>query len=116
MGFNIHMIFLFKREWLFTKRIFSILLFLNIGLFILGYVLQALKTGEPNYVIVLKAPLLSQCIFWLMKVGYYKMFNTNPQDSFWSMDIKLMKDGIFNSLFWIIGLILPMILIIKVLP
>lgn len=116
IGINIHLIFLFKREWLFDKKIFRGILLANVVLFILSYMLQLSDIGNPKFTLVLKVPLLSQLIFWTMRGLYFKIFNANPQDSFWTMDIKLMKDGIFNFLFWVIGLMLPMILIYKILP
>lgn len=72
--------------------------------------------GDPKFILVLKVPLLSQLIFWLMWRVYFAWINANPQDSFWTMDMKLLKDGIFNVLFWIVGLMLPILLVSKVLP
>jgi hypothetical protein len=107
IGINVQMIFFFKREWLFDKKIFIYLLFVNLGIFILSYYLLAFEIGPPIGVELLKLPLPAQLIFWGMDAVYYKFFKAHPQDSFWSMDLSLMKDGIFNFLFIMIGLLVP---------
>jgi hypothetical protein len=49
-----------------------------------------------------------------MSATYKMIFNKDAQDSFHSMDIRLMKDGIFNFLFWVIGLLLPVYIAFEV--
>lgn len=70
IGINIHLIFLFKREWLFDKKIFRGILLANVVLFILSHMLQLSDIGNPKFTLVLKVPLLSQLIFWAMR-GLY---------------------------------------------
>jgi|SRR5580700_787566 hypothetical protein len=44
------------------------------------------------------AVTLSVIVFALLWI-YRKLFHSNPADTFWSMDINLMKDGIFNFIY-----------------
>lgn len=109
VGINILLIFLYKREWLFETKPFCILLGINLILFILGYALINNFIGDPKFVAALKMPLISQLIFKVMGWCFYTIYNRNPVDTFWSMDKKLMKDGLFNFCFWVLGGFLPAI-------
>jgi len=115
IGISIHVVFLFKREMLFDRRSFSLLLAVSVIIFALSYMLHKWNLGQPKTIILLKIPMLTLLIFFLMKTFYFKIFRKNPRDTFWSMDIELMRDGIFNALFWIIGLLVPIILVYEVL-
>jgi hypothetical protein len=114
MAIGIHLIFLFKREILFNKMKFRVLLSISFGLFLLGYLLKGLDISSKNMA-MMQVPFLALIIFYIMSFIYNKMFGENPADSFWSMDISLMKDGIFNFLFWVVGLIAPILLAYKIL-
>ena len=51
-------------------------------------------------------PIMQLIIFFILSKIYKSFFGKNPEDTFWTMDTKLMKDGIFNFLF---GGIFPII-------
>jgi hypothetical protein len=112
-GMNTLIVFLFKREWLLEKNTFLLLLAANIFLFIAGYILEAKQMigGNPKLVLALKMPLLSQLLFICMVICFRKIYKRNPVDTFWTMDKKLMKDGVFNFVFWVVGVLLPTILV-----
>ncbi len=111
LGINTLFVFLYKREWLLQKQPFTILLACNLILFVLGYVLQYYSIGNPKLVVALKMPVLSQLLFIGLVTVFRKIYNRDPVDTFWTMDISLMKDGIFNFVFWVIAVILPAILV-----
>jgi len=111
LGINTLVIFMYKREWLLKKQPFTILLICNLVLFILGYVMQYHSFGNPKLTVALKMPILSQLIFIGLVTIFRKIYNRDPVDTFWTMDISLMKDGIFNLFFWVIAIILPAILV-----
>ncbi len=111
LGLNTLAVFLYKREWLLKKKPFTILLAINILLLILGYIFQYNLIGNPNMVVALKMPLLSQLIFISLVTIFRKVYNRDPVDTFWTMDISLMKDGIFNFTFWVTAILLPSILV-----
>jgi uncharacterized membrane protein len=113
IAMSVHGIFMFKREILFDKKKFKTLLIISFGLFGLYFLLKGLDIRERNME-VLQVPFLALIIFFLMSYLYGKIFGENPEDTFHSMDIALMKDGIFNALFWFIGLFVPIILVFKV--
>lgn len=111
LGTNTLIIFLYKREWLLEKIPFLILLTANTTLLAMGYLLETKLIGNPKLVIALKMPLLSQLIFICMVFIFRKIYNRNPVDTFWTMDQALMKDGIFNFVFWAMAIILPAIIV-----
>jgi hypothetical protein len=111
LGINTLLVFLYQREWLLQKRPFTILLAFNLILFVLGYVLQHFPIGNPKLIVALKMPVLSQLLFMGLITVFRKIYNRDPVDTFWSSDISLMKDGIFNFVFWVVAVVLPAILV-----
>jgi len=113
IAMSIHIIFLFKREILFDKKKFKALFIISVGLFGFYFLLKGLNLKVRN-IEMIQVPFLALTIFLLMSYVYNKVFGENPEDTFYSMDITLMKDGIFNALFCFIGLFVPIILVFKV--
>lgn len=111
LGTNTLLVFLYKREWLLEKKSYLILLIANLILFGMGYLLQAKLIGNPKLVVALKMPLLSQLLFSFMVICFRKIYKRTPVDTFWTMDMTLMKDGVFNFVFWFLAIILPAILV-----
>ena len=103
LGMSTMLLFLFKRDWLMNKNASILLLVWNIFLFCGGYSLQFYRIGNPEIVIALKISLLCQIIFFVLVFSFRKLYGKNPEDTFWTMDISLLKDGIFNFLFWVIA-------------
>jgi len=56
-------------------------------------------------------PLFALIVFFLMKTLYGFFYEANPKETFWSMDLSLMRDGAFNFLFWFLGIMIPVMLI-----
>ena len=115
ISMSIHAIFIWRRKLLFEKRSFVILFGLSSIFFFLSYILLQLNIGNPKMIVLTRVPMLALIFFFLLRTAYFRIYNKNPVDTFWSMDIKLMKDGIFNFLFWVTGLLLPIFLTYKVL-
>ena len=116
IGLFVHYIFLQKRELLYQKQSFLLILLVAIILFSLAFALIAADIGNPKTIKLLTVPLTALIIFYLMKYAFFKLYDRNPEDTFWSMDVKQMPDGIFNFLFWVLGLVLPAIFAFIVLP
>jgi len=115
VGLFVQIIFLFKRELLFERRSFLLILLVSAIMFILSYILILNNIGNPNTVRMLTIPLLAAMVFYAIKYIFFKIYNRNPEDTFWSMDFGQMKDGIFNFLFWVLGIVLPAVITYKVL-
>ncbi|MBN2748997.1 MAG: hypothetical protein JXR57_05835 [Bacteroidales bacterium] len=113
LGLSIVIIFLFKRDLLIDYNSSRIILVICIILFILGYILDTLAKQEKNFVIALKIPLLCLLIFWGFLWAFKKLFNRIPVDTFWTKERNVWKDAVFNILFWIIGIIVPVLLVFK---
>jgi hypothetical protein len=116
IGMFVHIVFMFKREWLFDKKRFRLMLIVGAVLFALSYVLILNNVGNPSFVRFLTVPLLSLGVFYVLNYVFFKIYNRNPEDTFWSMDWSQMRDGIFNFLFWVLGIMLPMFITYEVLP
>jgi hypothetical protein len=110
---SVHTIFLAKREILFDKRKFKILLTISLVLVGLYYIIKGLDIYIKS-IEGLLVPFFALLVFLVMTTIYRKIFEQDAKDSFHSMDLKLMKDGIFNFLFWVIGLLLPIFLAFEV--
>lgn len=104
-----------KREWLFEKQSFVVITVIGVALFGLSCVLLLNNFGNPKLVRTLAMPLPSLLIFVVLKYVFFKLFNRNPVDTFWSMDFREMTDRIFNFLFWVLGIVLPALFAYKVL-
>ena len=111
LGMTTLLVFLYKREWLLNKNSALALLGWNLVLFILGSLLFNFEVGNPKMVVALKMPLLAQVIFIVLVSIFRKIYKYDPVDTFWTMDTSLMKDGIFNFLFFSTAIIFPAILV-----
>lgn len=110
IGMVIQLIFLFKREMLTDKKFEKWIWIGSSILFIVGYFLT-IKFGKSVKTLpILMVPIMAYGIFRLQLWTYFKLFNTEPVDTFYSMDLKLMRSGIFNFIFWVVGLILPILI------
>lgn len=111
VGMFVQIIFYLKREWLYKREYFLKIVLIALALFPISYLLLWLKIGDPKFVVVLKMPLYTAAIFYIMKTMYYAFFKKNAVDTYHSYDMREMKDGIFNMLFVIVSMFLPLILI-----
>ena len=116
LGLFVQFIFLFKREWLFDRKTFNLILIVSAALFLLSYVLMLNNIGKPNLVRILTVPLMASMVFYAVKYIFFKIYKRNPEDTFWSMDISQMRDGIFNFIFWVLSTLLPIVVTYKLLP
>jgi hypothetical protein len=116
LGFGIQLVFLLKREWLFEKRSFTLIVAVSIVLFALSYILMFVNMGNPSVVRLMTLPLLSAGMFYMLNFVFFKIYNRNPEDTFWSMDWSQMRDGIFNFLFWVLGIMIPVVITYELLP
>ena len=109
-SFYVLYIFLFDRSILSKRKTSTGILVLTILCFVTGYILAYLefKGGE-----LLKVPLLQFLLYKAFYLIFIKIFKREPLDSFWTMDKKLMKDGIFNFLFWVVAGIIPVLIVLK---
>ena len=112
IALSIHAIFLFKREILLQKKSFLILLIVSFFIMIISIIIIKSDAKIKN-IEMLQIPFLALIIFFLMNKVYDYIYGKNAKDTFWTNDIKLIKDGIFNFLFWVLGLIIPVFLVLK---
>jgi hypothetical protein len=52
----------------------------------------------------------------LHKNCVYAMHKRNAVDTFWPMDTRVFKDGMFNFIVWSLGMIIPVIVAFKAVP
>ncbi len=112
LGLITHLIFMYQREWFDDPARLRVLVAVEAVLFAVALVLQLAAVHTKNdFFLMLKVPLLSLGLYKALQWGFVRLFNYRPRDSFWSMDLRLMKDGLFNFFFWVLGLIVPMTLV-----
>ncbi len=107
---SVQLIFLFNRDLLIDKKIEKWIWIGSTTIFCIGYFLtinfgQSIKTLPT-----LMVPLMAYGIYRLMHWSYVKLFNSKPVDTFYTMNIKLMRSGIFNFIFWVAGLLIPILI------
>jgi len=116
IAISIHCIFLFKRELLYKKESFQSLLLMSSIAFVFSYL--TLLVDIPffgEHFPMLRVPFMVLIIFYILKSIYFFIYDEDAVDTYGSMDFSEMKDGIFNALFWFLGLVVPMILTYKIL-
>lgn len=107
----VHIIFIFKRQWLFNKRTLITITLTSLLFFGVSYALSKLNIGNPKFIPALRIPFLALAIFFIMERIFFQAYKRKPEDSFWSIDSTLLRDGIFNFLFWFFGIMIPAFLI-----
>lgn len=107
---GIQLIFLFKRELLTDKKFEKWIWIASVISFIFGYFLSIHFVESFKTLPILMMPIMAYGLFRLQLWTYLKLFNTEPVDTFYSMDLKLMRSGIFNFIFWVVGLLLPILI------
>jgi hypothetical protein len=107
----VHIIFLYKREWLFDKKIFILVVTASVIFFCVSLILTSQGIGNPKFIPALKIPFFASIIFFLMRTLFYRIYGKNAEDTLWSMNLSLMRDGVFNFLFWFLGIMIPAFLI-----
>lgn len=112
IALSIHIIFLFKREILFQKKSFVFLLVVSLIPLVFSFLIKNSDVKNKN-VEMLQMPFITLLIFFIMNKIYKIIYAENAKDTFWTYDVKLMNDGIFNALFWFLGLIIPIIILCK---
>lgn len=110
IGMAIQLIFLFKRELL-TERKFEKWIWIGSAfIFIVGYYLANTYGESVKTLPILMMPIMAYGIFRIQLWIYMKLFKAEPVDTFYTMDLKLMRSGIFNFIFWVVGLIIPILI------
>jgi hypothetical protein len=99
LGLNVFIIFLLKREWLFNKKPFVFLLCFNLLLLFAGFYFPSHSIGDSRFTPLLRVPFFYQILLLPLSWIYRKLYHKDPVDTLWSMDIRLMRDGIFNFIY-----------------
>jgi len=111
IGLSTVWIFMFKIEWLFLTETFAVNIIYNILLFGISFLLVQNQLGNPKFLLLLRMPLFSSFVFFILYKGFKKIYQRNPENTFWTFTGKPIQDVIFTLLFWFFGGGLPFILI-----
>ncbi len=112
LGLLTHLVFLYRRDWFDDPARLRVVAAVGAVLFAVALVLQHTGVHTKNdFFLLLKVPLLSLGLFKALQWVFVRLFGYRPRDSFHTMDLRLMKDGLLNFLFWVLGLIVPMALV-----
>jgi hypothetical protein len=110
IGLSVPILFMFKEEWLYNKKILSTIFLLSMFLFIAVMFYEDKNIVKYKTFAALKMPLLSTIIFFCLHQFYVKKYKRNPENTFWSFSKKSIEDILFTILFWIFGIGLPALL------
>jgi uncharacterized membrane protein len=109
----VQLVFMYKREWFDDPTRLRALAVVGAVFFAGAFVLEHLGFHiDTDSFRMLKLPLLSLGLFKAMQWVFIRLFGYRPRESFHSIDCRLMKDGLFNFLFWVLGMLVPMALIL----
>lgn len=111
IGLSTVWLFMFKIEWLFLPKTFAVNVIYNILLFGISFFLVQYQFSNPKFLLLLRMPLFSSFVFFILYVGFKKIYQRNPENTFWTFTGKPIQDVIFTLLFWFLGGGLPFILI-----
>lgn len=111
VGLSIMWLFMFKIEWLFNSKSFMVIIIYDIILFIHSHILLHFQIGNPKIIPVLKMPLISSIVFFILYRAFKKLFNRDPENTFWTFSKRPIQDIIFTILFWLLGGGMPFILL-----
>lgn len=105
-GMNVSLIFLFDRSKLDSKEWFLKLLTLNVILFLIASISLLIGLGQNTAINALFVPLLGQIVYYILSKLFYIKYERKSVDNYWTMDKSLFIDGWFNSIFWIVSILL----------
>jgi len=109
LSLSTFVIFMYQRAWFDDPAYLRALVAAGAVLFATALVLEYVGVHTKNdFFLVLKVPLLSLGLYKALQWGFVRRFGYRPRDSFWSMDRRLLKDGVFNFLFGVLGILVPM--------
>jgi hypothetical protein len=106
IGMNVTIVFLLDKSKLDKKEWFLKLLILNIILFLVALVCLGLGLGKNTAINSLFIPLIAQSVYYCLSKLFYLKYKRNSVDTYWTMDRSLFIDGLFNSIFWIVSILL----------
>lgn len=106
IGMNVTMIFLFDKSKLDNKEWFFKLLILNIILFLIALISLSIGFRKNTSINSLFIPLIAQGFYYALSKVFYLKHKRNTIDTYWTMDKTGCVDGWFNSLFWIVSILL----------
>ncbi|MFT7396143.1 MAG: hypothetical protein ACI96G_000889 [Flavobacterium sp.] len=106
IGMNVTIVFLLDKSKLDKKDWFLKLLILNIILFLVALVCLGLGLGKNTAINSLFIPLIAQSVYYGLSKLFYLKYERNSVDSFWTMDKSLFIDGWFNSIFWLVSILM----------
>jgi hypothetical protein len=112
IGLSTIWIFMFKIELLNESGIaFWTFVLYTLLLFAFSFVFSDNIYFNSRIIPVLKMPLISVVVYRGLRFVFFKVYNRNPENTFWVFEKKPVQDIIFTILFWFLGAGLPFILI-----
>ncbi len=106
IGMNVSILFLFDKSKLDDKEWFYKLLIFNGILFLIALTSVLIGVGINTAINSLFIPLIAQFVYYVLSKLFYLKQKRNSVDTYWTMDRALFLDGWFNSIFWLISILL----------
>lgn len=111
IGLSTVWIFMFKIEWLLRPKTFAINIIYDILLFGISFLLIKYPLSKPQFVLLLRMPMFSSIMFYILYKGFKSIYQRDPENTFWVFTSKSIQDVIFTLLFWFLGGGLPLVLV-----
>lgn len=112
IGLSTVFLFMYKIDWLFSRKSFWINIGYDIALFVTATLMLWEGIGDARLVPALKMPLISSIVFRILYLGFKKIYKRDPENTFWVFTKKPIEDVVFSGLFWLLGAGLPIVLVL----
>lgn len=106
IGLSVFFVFLFKREVLEKTKSAIYIATLCAILFFAGIILFYFNIKIASTLMI---PLVQFVLYRLFYFTFVKIYKRKPKDTWWSMDLSLMADGIFNFICVLLALGFPLV-------
>jgi uncharacterized protein YacL len=113
LGLSNTIVYFYKEEWLFDKTKFIFYFYYTIILFFISILLNETYFNS-KFVKFLMLPFFNILIFIFLFFIFKRLYKRNPQNTFWSYSKKPIQDVLFTIIYWIVGFLIPIILIFKI--
>lgn len=110
-GLFVFGIFLIKRDWLFKRKSFNVILVITVLLFLTGLIIRFIEQWQTSFSFALLTPLLSLVIFRLYLKLFLMIKKREPKNTFhrWDDGENLGADRLFNAVFGMSNFLLIMV-------
>lgn len=113
-GFSISVLFMVKIEWLMDKKKYPQIVLYCAIMYVASYLFLNTSLVIPAVAKTLRIPIFSFGIFVIFHSIFRKIFKRDPENTYWAFTSKPIQDVIFCILFWVLGILIPILYLIGI--